>query len=155
MRKYLFGLAILLLSLASVSCGKSSREREADAVRANEQRKAQELEARKREEVAAARVSADAARLVNDALIEKLRKYVTDVLKDPASAQFSDVRLNADKNALCGSVNAKNGFGGYDGFRPFVSTESGVIASIKAYIDSEEPLAHELYKSVAGGKGCI
>jgi hypothetical protein len=44
-------------------------------------------------------------------------------LKDPASAQFGrifDGRGLVGKATVCGEVNAKNGFGGYTGMRPFV-----------------------------------
>jgi len=39
-------------------------------------------------------------------------------LRDPHSAEFSDVYANS-KGIVCGSVNAKNGFGGYIGFSAF------------------------------------
>ena len=42
-------------------------------------------------------------------------------MRDPSSAQFRAVRVvdAGGKDALCGSINAKNGFGGYVGFKPF------------------------------------
>lgn len=43
-------------------------------------------------------------------------------LKDPESARFSDVFVHQTKDSLtavCGSVNARNGFGGYDGDKAF------------------------------------
>ena len=46
-------------------------------------------------------------------------------LKDPGSAQFRKLELKLSRTILCGEVNAKNGFGGYVGFRPFVTTETG------------------------------
>lgn len=39
-------------------------------------------------------------------------------LRDPQSAQFSDVTANAE--SACGFVNSKNGYGGYAGRQPFV-----------------------------------
>ncbi|WP_447754285.1 hypothetical protein [Sphingopyxis fribergensis] len=39
-------------------------------------------------------------------------------LRDPESAQFSDVVVNVE--SACGFVNSKNGFGGYVGRQPFV-----------------------------------
>lgn len=36
-------------------------------------------------------------------------------LRDPSSAEFSGVRVNVENEAVCGSVNAKNGFGGFSG----------------------------------------
>lgn len=41
-------------------------------------------------------------------------------MRDPASVQFRDVR--AGRQTLCGEINAKNGFGGYVGFRRFIAT---------------------------------
>lgn len=52
---------------------------------------------------------------VKDAILEQL--------KDPASAQFSDLRVVP--GGLCGEVNAKNGFGGYVGRKPFFGTVDG------------------------------
>ncbi|WP_386339423.1 hypothetical protein O4D10_19510 [Xanthomonas citri pv. citri] len=51
-------------------------------------------------------------------------------LKDPDSAQFKDVRANYTEEfgvVACGRVNAKNEFGGYIGFRRFVSSGKSVI----------------------------
>lgn len=46
---------------------------------------------------------------------------IKDALKDPDSAKFGeeDVR-DAKRPVVCGTVNAKNGFGGYTGMRPFI-----------------------------------
>ncbi|MEA5669027.1 hypothetical protein VA603_15890 [Stenotrophomonas sp. MH1] len=51
-------------------------------------------------------------------------------LKDPDAAQFRDVRANYTEEfgvVACGRVNAKNEFGGYTGFRRFVSSGKSVI----------------------------
>lgn len=40
-------------------------------------------------------------------------------LRDPESAQFTDVTVNIE--SACGFVNSKNGYGGYAGKQPFVS----------------------------------
>lgn len=45
---------------------------------------------------------------------------VRDLLRDPQSAQFSDVRTTGNGLLVCGMVNAKNGMGGYVGKRTFV-----------------------------------
>lgn len=52
------------------------------------------------------------------------KKLVADGLRDPASAQFRDVRMNGE--AVCGEVNGKNGFGAYAGFRHFVVSDRTV-----------------------------
>lgn len=43
-------------------------------------------------------------------------------MKDPDGVQFRNVRVvwDGDKGLTCGEYNAKNGFGAYIGFRPFV-----------------------------------
>ena len=46
-------------------------------------------------------------------------------LNDPESAQFRNLELAGD--AVCGEVNAKNGFGGYVGFQPFYALGSDVL----------------------------
>ncbi|MFL0336301.1 hypothetical protein [Stenotrophomonas maltophilia] len=51
-------------------------------------------------------------------------------LKDPDAAQFRDVRANYSEEfgvVACGRVNANNEFGGYTGFRRFVSSGKSVI----------------------------
>ncbi|RXK63882.1 hypothetical protein ERT44_17140 [Stenotrophomonas sp. MA5] len=51
-------------------------------------------------------------------------------LKDPDAAQFRDVRANYSEEfgvVACGRVNTKNEFGGYTGFRRFVSSGKSVI----------------------------
>ena len=52
---------------------------------------------------------------------------VKAALRDPESAQFSDVEVKG--KIACGFVNSRNGFGGYAGQIPFVvqSTQATVI----------------------------
>ena len=57
-------------------------------------------------------------------------RAVRGELKDPDAAQFRDVRANYTEEfgvVACGRVNAKNEFGGYTGFRRFVSSGKSVI----------------------------
>jgi hypothetical protein len=58
-----------------------------------------------------------------------LKAKVLEVLKDPESARFKNVQVAADGQVLCGEVNAKNAFGGYVGFKPFVADAEGVVIS--------------------------
>ena len=59
-----------------------------------------------------------------------IQESVVGRLKDPASVQFRDLGLARNGESpearynLCGSVNAKNSFGGYTGFQRFVSDGS-------------------------------
>jgi hypothetical protein len=73
--------------------------------------------------------SAAAAKPV--ASTDSLREQARERLKDPAAGQFSNERLHpvADSTgmALCGTVNAKNSYGGYIGKAGFVSTTEGLV----------------------------
>ncbi len=61
-------------------------------------------------------------------------------LRDPASAQFEDVRPCDKPNAYSGRVNAKNEFGGYAGWTPFMYVEGKGAAVLNAAITSHENL---------------
>lgn len=64
--------------------------------------------------------------------IANAQAAVASLLKDPGSAQFRNVRINAygDGKVICGEVNAKNSYGGYVGFSPFMaSTNAGTLYS--------------------------
>ena len=60
---------------------------------------------------------------------DELRSIVTSALKDPDSARFKDLRHVGEGRALCGTVNSKNSYGGYTGFRAFVADAEGVYWS--------------------------
>lgn len=47
-------------------------------------------------------------------------KQVRAALKDPDSAQFSDMTIVGNGLLVCGKVNAKNSMGGYTGSRDFL-----------------------------------
>lgn len=62
--------------------------------------------------------------------IVEAERAVRAELKDPDAAQLRDVRANYTEEfgmVACGQVNAKNEFGGYIGFRRFVSGGKSVI----------------------------
>lgn len=62
--------------------------------------------------------------------IANAKRALRAELKDPESAQFKDVYANYTEEydvVACGRVNAKNGFGGYTGFKRFVSSGKSVI----------------------------
>lgn len=48
-----------------------------------------------------------------------IAKAVTSTLKDPSSAQFEWYPKQRAGSIYCGRINAKNGFGGYTGFKPY------------------------------------
>lgn len=47
------------------------------------------------------------------------KRVVMNGLKDPESARFRSLRVGGEGAVLCGEVNAKNGYGGYVGFKRF------------------------------------
>lgn len=69
---------------------------------------------------------------------------IKDVLKDPDSAQFRNVQ--ATETAVCGEVNARNGFGGYNGFKGFV------VAYDAMALDTKDTAA--IYLLLAVRSGC-
>lgn len=56
--------------------------------------------------------------------IEAVKAEVLSQLRDPASAQFSNVRV-VGAGIVCGDVNSKNAFGGYVGRQRFFGMASG------------------------------
>lgn len=63
----------------------------------------------------------------NEKMIGAALDSVKRSLKDPDSAKFDGVRMvkYQSGNVVCGSVNAKNSYGGYTGFKPFVAGPHG------------------------------
>lgn len=50
-----------------------------------------------------------------------VRGFVENNLKDPRSAEFRN------QYGMCGEVNAKNGFGGFVGFRRFIAKSERLV----------------------------
>ncbi|WP_304273996.1 hypothetical protein [Caulobacter segnis] len=48
---------------------------------------------------------------------EAAKAHAADLLRDPSSAQFRNVRVTGSH--VCGEINGKNGFGAYSGFVRF------------------------------------
>ena len=75
-----------------------------------------------------------------------VKTAVNGQLKDPASAQYRNVRVSTKSAAVCGEVNAKNSLGGYTGFARFVlylnpafvvmDTEDKILEFHKAWLDA-------------------
>lgn len=61
---------------------------------------------------------------VSDQTIIEAKARIAVKMKDPESVQFSNVVLADSKNGpvVCGWVNAKNSYGGYVGYAPFIVT---------------------------------
>lgn len=56
------------------------------------------------------------------------REAVQALLRDPSSAEFRNERLSQvnGNEVVCGEFNAKNGFGGRNGFQRFISNGEAV-----------------------------
>lgn len=76
-------------------------------------------------------------RPAEDPLLAEAKRAVADKMKDPSSVKFRNVKLCETKGMVTGEANAKNSFGAYTGFEPFV------YANREAYTISSLPLALE------------
>lgn len=78
----------------------------------------------------------------DDGLIIDARMAVEDQLRDPSSAQFSGVIVSRVSGlpVVCGLVNARNGFGGYVGARPFIFTGDGALIASPENIEQFKPI---------------
>jgi len=83
-------------------------------------------------------------------VIPKMRGPILMQLKDPGSAQFANEFISPSK-ALCGQVNAKNGFGAYTGFEPFIITSGGeLIFHLRGKPSQEtDPKARQISEEIA------
>jgi hypothetical protein len=140
-------LTLIAVCLLLTGCGKSKALEEAERVRDEAIRRAETAEQAASASAAQIQILQEAAERNKDddarrdvetalrakasdddaTLVTTLQQKVTAGLKDPAAAQFRNVALNQAHSALCGEVNAKDGVGGYVGFRPFVASDSGAV----------------------------
>lgn len=87
-------------------------------------------------------------------LIQKAQAEIAGQLKDPSSAQFRNVKASkTDKGfaLVCGEVNAKNTFGGYVGFTPFIWREGTYGGAVGARGDTAY-LVNDLIEALCAGK---
>lgn len=70
------------------------------------------------------------------------RTAVREMLKDPGSAQFTDVQWRRDHFVTCGFVNAKNAFGAYVGRQPFIAYPSGAVDMAQGASSNDAEEAH-------------
>lgn len=107
--------------------------------------------------VAVASVSAFAKGENYGALVAKAKAEVSKDFKDPEGARYRNLGIYKSQTgkggvSVCGEVNAKNAYGAYVGYKPFVVNEE--LAAI-AEADGEglykvlgPSLCHELVKSI-------
>lgn len=65
-----------------------------------------------------------------DARVGAAKKAIADILNDPASAQFKDIKYMPETGAVCGLFNGKNAMGGYTSFRPFAYSAGEKLITI-------------------------
>lgn len=85
----------------------------------------------------------------NDVLT-RAQSATRDILKDPDSAQFSDLVAlqNGMDTVVCGFVNAKNGYGGYSGRQGFIYSD-GIRSSHMNRYDGQ---ILEACRNIAAGR---
>lgn len=78
------------------------------------------------------------ARTVEQYTEVQAEQQVKAKLRDPESAQFSDVQISPSSNhtIACGKVNSKNGFGGMSGPQRFVSNGSADATFVEGELES-------------------
>jgi hypothetical protein len=64
--------------------------------------------------------------------LPRARQQVSDQLSDPSSTQFRNDRL-VSSGWHCGELNAKNGMGGYVGFKRFISGGQNAIFYVEGH----------------------
>lgn len=71
----------------------------------------------------AEKVSSEVAKNGSKYVLDAARNNVADLLKDPDSAKFRNVRFVMHEGGalICGEVNGKNAYGGYVGYKQFLS----------------------------------
>lgn len=58
----------------------------------------------------------------SNAELAAMQREISDMMRDPESTRFR--KLERIGGALCGEINAKNGMGGYVGYRRFVYADT-------------------------------
>lgn len=92
--------------------------------------------------IALALATPAAAEMPSDFTKETIREEVRKKLRDPGSAQFRWLPVQAD-GAYCGFVNARNSYGGYTGHVPFMvllfKARDGMVSSPPVSMGSADP----------------
>lgn len=81
-----------------------------------------------------------------------------DSLKDPNSAQFKSIYVSStdDSGFVCGKINAKNGYGGYVGFKNYYVYISESDGKVKEHgpvkiIEPDDDKGNENFNSICKG----
>jgi hypothetical protein len=79
------------------------------------------------------------------------KQAVRVALRDPSSATFRTIYVGPG-GVTCGDVNAKNGFGGYTGFRPFYIDRGAVFFPDERSPDAGEKFIWKTYREKCLGE---
>lgn len=81
-----------------------------------------------------------------------------DSLKDPNSAQFKSIYVSStdDSGFVCGKINAKNGYGGYVGFKNYYVYIAEYDGKVKEHgpvkiIETDDDKGNENFNSICKG----
>lgn len=81
----------------------------------------------------------------------RAKEAVTRGLKDPDSARFGKIFTGRGGRTICGEVNARNGYGGYNGMTPFaysVDTGEAAVVTIGSIKHMQPPASDFIPKVV-------
>ncbi|MDO9470956.1 MAG: hypothetical protein Q7J23_09615 [Nitrosomonas sp.] len=86
--------------------------------------------------------------LANESIITDAQEAIKSQLKDPYSAVFDDIYLGKAENGapvVCGTVNAKNSYGGYTGRKKFYYLDAAPRPILS--IEGESSIFSVIYES--------
>lgn len=88
-------------------------------------------------------------------LFPEKRAAILRALRDSSSAQFRDERFSEKTGYICGQINAKNGMGGYTGFKRYASSaldfileDSGLLASQNTKEKTTQEIIEQLDREI-------
>lgn len=99
------------------------------------------MQAQEEERIAAEKELIAEKRKATDELVSKAKGLLVQNLKDPESAKFSNLVIahGPNRKLVCGSINAKNSYGGYVGAKKFfVLWNDSSETSPEVYTDGDE-----------------
>jgi len=102
----------------------------------------------------AACLAAASAHAASD--VDTAKELIRRAARDPGSVTFSGVQLRPEAvsatgkkvRVVCGSFNARNGFGGFVGAQPFVYLPASGLIAPKSDSQFERLLAEKMFESV-------
>jgi hypothetical protein len=99
---------------------------------------------------------AEAVERAKEARQQPYKEAVLKLVKDPASAQFRQLRIVYGRGgeALCGEINAKNDGDAYMGFTNFVSATSPLPESRQRVIIANHGMETPLFTADQFAAGC-